>query len=167
MAAASDPHPESVNARLADFICGRKDEIIRAWVGRVQADQSLKAAELTPNQIRDHLPRLIDDLADTLRRVGSERVVEQSAEDAEKHGAERWQQGYDVANLLREIMHLREIFIYHLRIFEDTHPDLGTPARLFTHSAVHHFLDELGINAIERFLASEKRARRGASGLQL
>jgi hypothetical protein len=165
MAAPSDPQSESVNERLADFVCARKDEIIRAWVGRIQADESMKTEELTTNQIRDHLPRLLDDLADTLRRLGNDRVVEQTAEDAEKHGAERWQQGYNVAKLLREIMHLREIFIYHLRIFEDTHTDLGTPARLFTHSSVHHFLDELGINAIERFLASEKRARREASGL--
>ena len=164
MPVPSDPKSESVNERLADFLCARKDEIIRAWIGRVQADPSMDT-KLTTNQIRDHLPRLLDDLADTLRRHGNDRALEQTADDAEKHGVERWQQGYDVAKLLREILHLREIFIYHLRIFEDTHPDLGTPARLFTHSAVHHFLDELGINAIERFLASEKRARREASGL--
>ena len=165
MPASSDPQSEGVNERLADFVCARKDEIIRARIGRIQADESMQT-ELTPNQIRDHLPRLLDDLADMLRRHGSDRVVEQSTEDAEKHGAERWQQGYDVAKVLREIMHLRGIFIYHLRIFEDSQQDLGTPARLFTHSAVHHFLDELGINAVDRFLASEKRARREASGLQ-
>ena len=167
MPTSSEPDPESVNAQLAEFICGRKEEIIRAWLGRVQADPVVPTAALTPNQLRDHLPRLLDDLADTLRLQGNERVAEQTEEHAEKHGIERWQQGYDVVKLLREVMHLRGVFIYHLRVFEELHPDLGTAARLFAHSEVHRFLDEMDISGVVRFLQLEMEARRGGSGLQL
>ena len=163
MATVTEAHPDSVNGRLANFLCARKEEIIRAWMSRVRADPSIPSETLTTNQLRDHLPRLFDDLADTLRRYGSDTAA---ASDADKHGAERWQQGYNVGELLREIMHLRATFIYHLRIFEELHPDFGMAARLFANSAVHEFLDRMAIDATERFLESEKQARRNVSGLQ-
>jgi hypothetical protein len=150
---------------LAEFFCARKEEMIRAWIERVHTDASIPAETLTTNQLRDHLPRLFDDLADTLRSYGSETVAEQAAKDAGRHGAERWQQGYDVAEVLRETMHLRAVFIYHLLIFEESNADFGMAARLFANAAVHRFLDEIAIAATEQFLTSQKHALREASGL--
>lgn len=165
MAASAEAHPDSVNGRLATFLCGRKEEIIRAWISRVQADPSIPAETLTTNQLRDHLPRLFDDLAEILRHYGSEDAAEQAVKHAAKHGAERWQEGYDIAAVLREILHLRAVFIYHLRIFEELNPDFGMAARLFASSTVHQFLDEMGIDAVEQFLASARQARREVSGM--
>lgn len=156
---------ESVNARLADFFCGRKEEIIKAWIARLQRDPVIGTESLNMNQLRDHLPRLFDDLADLLRRYGSEEVLERTERDAEKHGGERWQQGFSLPALLREIMHLRAIFIYHLRVFEELHADFGTAARLFAHSTVHQFLDHMAIDATQQFLAADKQARRETSGV--
>ena len=158
---------ESVNGRLADFFCGRKEEMIRAWIARLQRDRAIATESLNTNQLRDHLPRLFDDLADVLRRYSSEDVLERTERDAEKHGAERWQQGFSLPALLREIMHLRGIFIYHLRVFEETHPDFGTAARLFAHSTVHQFLDQMAIDATQQFLAADKQARRETTGVGL
>ena len=166
MSKLSEPEADSVNARLAEFLCGRKEEMIRSWMGRVQADRAIPAESLTTNQLRDNLPRLFDDLADTVRRYGSDDIADRTAKDAEKHGAERWLQGFELPQLLREIMHLRAVFIFHLRIFEEQHVDFGSAARLYAHSTVHEFLDGLGIDATEQFLASDKQARRVASGLQ-
>ena len=158
---------ESINARLADFFCGRKEEMIKAWIGQLQRDPAIATDGLNTSQLRDHLPRLFDDLADLLRRYGSEDVLHRTERDAEKHGAERWQQGFSLPALLREIMHLRAIFIYHLRVFEEMHADFGTPARLFAHSTVHRFLDHMAIDATHQFLAADKQARRETAGVVL
>jgi hypothetical protein len=158
---------DSVNGRLADFFCGRKEEMTKAWVARLQRDPGIGTESLSANQLRDHLPRLFDDLADLLRRYGSEEVRERTERDAEKHGGERWQQGFSLPALLREIMHLRTIFIYHLRVFEELHPDFGSAARLFAHSTVHQFLDQMAIDATQQFLAADKHARRERSGVGL
>ena len=158
---------DSVNGQLTAFLCGRKDEIIRAWIARVRADSAMPTDALTTNQLRDHLPGLFDDLADTIRRYGSENVAAQARQNAEKHGAERWQQGYNISQLLREIMHLRATFVYHLRIFEEGQPDFGMAAMLFANGTVHAFLDQMTIDATERFLEAEKQARRAVAGLQL
>jgi hypothetical protein len=155
-----------VNAQLATFLCGRKDEIIRAWLARVRADGAMPTENLTTNQLRDHLPGLFDDLADTIRSYGSDNVEAQARQNAVKHGAERWQQGYTISQVLREIMHLRATFVYHLRIFEESHPDFGMAAMLFANTTVHAFLDQMAIDATERFLDAEKQARRDVAGLQ-
>lgn len=156
---------ESVNGRLADFFCGRKEEMIKAWMARLQRDPAIATESLNTNQLRDHLPRLFDDLADLLRRYSSEDVLQRTERDAEKHGAERWHQGFSLPALLREIMHLRGIFIYHLRVFEEMHADFGTAARLFAHSTVHQFLDHMAIDATQQFLSADKQARRETSGV--
>ena len=165
MGTPNEADPDSVNAQLAEFLCARKEEMIRAWIVRLQADAAIPVETLTINQLRDHLPRLFDDLADSLRRYGIRQVVERTEKDAERHGAERWQQGFNLTQLLREIMHLRAVFIYHLRIFEDLHAEFGTAARVFAHSAVHQFLDRMAIEAAEQFLTSDKQARRSGTGL--
>jgi hypothetical protein len=166
MTTSKEADADSINGRLAEFLCSRKEEMIRSWMGRVQADRSIAAESLTTNQLRDNLPRIFDDLADTILRYGSEDVASRAAKDAEKHGAERWLQGFELPELLREVMHLRSIFIYYLRIFEEQHAEFGTAARLYAHTTVHEFLDELGIDATERFLAAEKQARRTGSGIE-
>lgn len=165
MSTSTEADADSVNARLADFICGRKEEMIRAWIGRVKADAAIPSDTLTTNQLRNHLPRLFNDLADILRQYGSDDTARRTERDAEKHGLERWEQGFSLPDLLREILHLRAVFIYHLRVFEEMHPDFGTAARLFAHSTAHQFLDQMAIDATEQFLSSDKRARRAASGV--
>ena len=166
MSTSTEPDRDSVNARLAEFICSRKEEMIRAWLARVTADAAVPSSSLTTNQLRNHLPRLFDDLADIIREYNSEGAVQRAGRDAQKHGVERWDQGFSLIDLLREITHLRAVFIYHLRVFEEMHTDFGTAARLFANVTVHQFLDELAIDATERFLAAEKDARREVSGLK-
>jgi hypothetical protein len=41
MAAPAEPDADSVNAHLAEFLCSRKEEVIRSWMGRVQADPTI------------------------------------------------------------------------------------------------------------------------------
>src|SRR3712207_5981937 len=115
--ASDNADSESINLQLADFLCDRQEEIVRAWMGRVQADARVAAESLTTNELRNHIPRLLDDLAALLRKFGSDDATARVEKDAAKHGIERWEQGFDAIELLREIAHLRGVLIYHLRIF--------------------------------------------------
>jgi len=147
-----EAHPDSVNARLAVNLYAHRDEIINEWLERVRGDPAIPTGTLTTEALKNHLPQLFDDLAETLRHYGSDRVAKQSGKDAENHGATRWRQGYELPEMLREIKHLRAILIHHLRVFEEMNQDFGLAARLFISSTLHLFLDELGIEATEQFL---------------
>jgi hypothetical protein len=146
-------HPDSVNGRLADFLTTAKEAIITEWLERVRADPAIISTEvLSTVALKNHLPQIFDDLIETLRRYGCEVVAGQAVKDAEEHGATRMRQGYGLPEMLRELMHLRTILIYHLRAFEDMNPDDGMAARLFTATTLHSFLDKMAIDATEEYL---------------
>lgn len=152
----SEKNPESVNARLAAYLSEHQDGILLEWLDRVKADPTIPSESLTTVQIKDHVPHLFRDLEETLRHYGSEAVADKSADDAETHGETRWEQGYELSELLREIKHLRTILIYHLLAFEEIHPDFGAVSRLFAISTLHQFLDDMAIGATEEFVESQK-----------
>ena len=147
---------DSVNVMLADYLGMQKTAIISEWLKRVRDDAAITLTEtLTTRALTNHLPEIFEDLIDTLRRYGSEAVAEQSVKDAEEHGATRLQQGYELPEMLREILHFRAILIYHLRHFEDLNPEFGMASRLFISTALHRFLDEMMIDATEEYLWSQ------------
>lgn len=145
-------HPDSVNGRLARSLGSQREEIIEEWLLRVGKDPAIPTESLTTEQVRDHLPQLFDDLTNTLSLYGSEAVAEKSEKDGEEHGAARWEQGFHLTEMLREIMHLRAILIHRLGLFESTNEDFGMVARLFVTTTLHGFLDQMGINATEQYL---------------
>lgn len=147
-----EAHPESVNGRLANNLDTHRAEIMEEWLNRVGKDPLIPTESLTLEQVRDHLPQLFDDLTETLRRYGDENVAEQAEKDGEEHGAARWRQGFQLTEMLREIMHLRAILIRRLGLFEENNLDFGVVARLFVTTTLHGFLDRMGINATEQFL---------------
>lgn len=148
--------PASVNVQLADHLDAQKEAILNEWLERVRGDMAIIASDIlnTP-ALRNHLPEIFDDLIGTLRLYGNEAVAEQSVKDAGEHGVTRLRQGYELPEMLREIMHLRAILNYHLRHFEDMHAEFGMASRLFISTTLHRFLDEMMIDAAEKYLWSQ------------
>lgn len=145
-------HPDSVNGRLAAILDSQRNDIIKEWLDRVREDPAIPTDSLTLEQVRDHLPQLFDDLTQTLSRFGSEVVAEKSEKDGEEHGSARWQQGFELPEMLREVMHLRSILIHRIGVFEASNEDFGLVGRLFVTTTIHRFLDRMGINATEQYL---------------
>lgn len=159
---SEEAHPESVNGRLAKTLNLQRVEIINEWLIRVGKDPLIPTESLTLEQVRDHLPQLFDDLTKTLSRYGDTGVAEQSERDGEEHGAARWQQGFQLPEMLRELMHLRAILIRRMGHFEENNEDFGMVARLFVTTTLHGFLDRMGINATEQFLTQGLQEREDA-----
>ena len=148
--------PASVNVQLSDYLGTQKEVILNEWMVRVHGDASILASENLNNvALKNHLPEVFENLVKTLRFYGSEVVAEKSLKDAEEHGATRLSQGYELPEMLRELMHLRAILIYHLRQFEGLHPEFGATSALFISATMHRFIDEMMIDATEEYLWSQ------------
>jgi hypothetical protein len=143
--------PESVNVRLASYLCERREVIMLDWLDRLRADPKIANDSMTTLQGRDHVPNLFDDLAETLRLYPRTSTAEQSHKDGEEHGSTRWKEGYSLPEVLREIKHLRAVLVHHLAAFEELNPDFGLVPRLFATSMIHAFFDNLALDATERF----------------
>jgi hypothetical protein len=150
-------HPDSVNGRLARSFDSQREDIINEWLDKVRKDPDIPTDSLTWEQVRDHIPQLIDDLTGTLDRYGSEVVADQAEKDGEEHGFARWEQGFELPEMLRELMHLRAILIHRLGLFESKNEDFGMVARLFVTTTLHRFIDHMAINATERFMEQASR----------
>ncbi len=151
-------HPDSVNGRLAKSLESQREDIINEWLEKVRKDPEIPTDSLTWEQVRDHIPQLFDDLTGTLDRYGSDVVAEKAEKDGEEHGAARWEQGFELPEMLRELMHLRCILINRLGLFESKNEDFGMVARLFVTTTLHRFIDKMAINATEQFMEQAARA---------
>ena len=104
--------------RLSAFgkrLAERRADILASWAAKVDADPKLlTGASLPLAQLHDHLTALLEDFEARLGIVG--KAARQAAEDvqagdAAAHGLHRWQQGFDLAEVVRELGRLNETVV--------------------------------------------------------
>ena len=112
---------QNVLSAVATFLCEQRERITGLWIEAVRQDHEVVSANpLNDEDLADHLPKLFDDLAATLR---GEPVTEQANRDAEAHGEHRWQQHYSLEEVLKEMGIVSRMMLRHgLDAFEEAHP---------------------------------------------
>lgn len=103
-------------ATLAVHLARRREDLMRAWREAVDNDPTLTTGASLPRaQIDDHIPALLVDferrLATVDARVRPDATVEVASQqegNAAAHGLHRWQQGFDLAEVARELGRLNE-----------------------------------------------------------
>jgi hypothetical protein len=148
----TEAHPENIHGRLADYLESHKDAMTNEWVKRVREDPGVPTGSLTKLEIIDHLPLIFDAIIQALRQHRSDIAIEQLHQVAVRHTIVRWIERFNLQAVLREISLLRTGFIYHLRGFEEEHPDFGIVARLLASITIHRILDDMLIDAIDMYL---------------
>ena len=102
----------AVVSGLAQHLRDRQSQTVQTWLTAVRNDSDIKSARtLSEPELADHLPRLFNDLVDYLQRSGTEDCAKIVREEARKHGNQRWRQGYQLAELLREIAIIRRLIM--------------------------------------------------------
>lgn len=115
------PHQDIEIAALAAHLAQRRAAILAAWRRAVTSDPTLTTGASLPRaQLHDHIPALLDDYERALTSDGaagaSERRDDQAVQegDAAAHGLHRWQQGFDLAEVTRELGRLNECVVAEL-----------------------------------------------------
>src|SRR4051794_3676751 len=90
-------------ATLADHIDEHGAAILAVWRATVERVGDVPdVGRLSHAEFNDHIPDLRDRLSDRLRGRSVDAAVE-----GKLHGTDRWCRGYDIAELVLEIGHLR------------------------------------------------------------
>jgi len=144
--------PKSLSDCLANYLEKHKDLITASWVERVRNSLAVPTASMTRPEIIDHIPDIFDAIIQALRQPFNETAMEQIQETSGEHVVVRWQKGYDLYAVLREIAALRTEFIYQLRLFEETHPEFAMTQRLFASTTIHGILDYVICDGTNKFL---------------
>jgi signal transduction histidine kinase len=108
---------------LADHLKSRRDAILMAWRKAIKRDPSLTSGEPLPYaDLYDHIPALLSTFERQLRS-SSPAAVQQHEEvgqaQAAAHGLQRWQQGYDLREVTRELGKLNEIVVIELENYRE------------------------------------------------
>lgn len=122
-----NPKVEQLSA-LASELLERRDIILKAWraAGELAPERS-PASSLSRAQFNDHIPAVLDCLAHTIQALPAEddpRAGQSQAERVCEHGLQRWQQGYQLRELIREWGHLQMCVAGELERYEVNHPGL-------------------------------------------
>ena len=166
MTSLPSPSPEQqiVGCNLSNFLADRRQRILSEWITSVRCDKSVPAADaLTASQIKDHVPQILDDLNQTLCDAFNSQIKERAAWNASNHGNLRWQQNYDISQVIHEFASLRTILVYHLAEFSESRAaDFNGKTGLFAMVVLHSYFDRLIRYSVEQFVATSSVIKRPA-----
>lgn len=116
---------------LAAYIAQRRGAILQAWRQAVTSDPTLTTGASLPRaQLHDHIPALLVDFEQRLAAGAAESAADRKDAkkvqqgDAAAHGLHRWQQGFDLAEVTRELSQLNECVVVELDVYAAAHPEL-------------------------------------------
>src|SRR4051812_11246768 len=146
-------------ARFGQFVLDNQERIIRHWLTVVDRSPEVPGSEdLTYRQLLDHLPELCLELGSLLKRPDAPSIRDQAARDAGAHGRKRWQQGYNLAELIREVCLIRnDMLDVWLDVFLRENSASSAESRTAICKLVMRFFDDLVIESTVQF-ASEQIA---------
>lgn len=148
---------------LAAFIAERRAHIIGLWIEAVRQHSRLGASDdVTDQDLADHLPELFKDLEALLR---GEDVAEKLARDAERHGEHRWQQQYDLEEVLKELgIVCRVLLRESLDVFEREHPDTPKEQLYEARERILKFFEEAAAGSVRRYTDKQREQLNTAHG---
>jgi signal transduction histidine kinase len=149
-------------AALADYICSFREKITAEWTIAVRGDAQIPTADNLPlHQLVDHLPALFDDLANRLRRANISGPEPRAAKDARIHGRHRWQQGYNITEVLREVAVVRRMILLSVvPAFADQHPDFSSDVRAAAKRIIHEFFENMILSSVAQYVADQQTEMR-------
>ena len=123
----ANPAREQLRA-LASELLERRDAILEAWraAGEAAAERSI-APSLSRAQFTDHIPAVLDCLAHAIQASLGEQdplAHQTETETVSEHGLQRWQQGYQLREVIREWGHLQICVADELERYAAAHRSL-------------------------------------------
>lgn len=120
---------------LAGYFGLRRATILSQWQAMTRSDAQLSSAwSLSRSQLHDHIPDILDAFEQQLTAVHLTEVVRASSDrhrGGAGHGLHRWQQGYELREVMREWHHLHLCLIDEIARFEKSRPDIDRDVILF------------------------------------
>ena len=147
----------NATAMVAEHLDSHSEALIESWRSKILRHRDVpQSASLTYSDFLDHVPILIERMADRLRG----RSVD-IADAAEKHGRARFRQGYDMVEMVTELGHLRTALVESTFAYAREN-DFDLPSLEAAHSAIHEILNEATVESFRQFQEDSQAAAEGS-----
>jgi hypothetical protein len=128
------------------------EQIVRAWTDKVTSDKRVQTdAQLTYVQLVDHIPEIVEELKLHLANGNGKAAPEQG----KMHGRKRWQQGYDLKEVIRELMLLRTTLLEFIETYRGAMPQPSIEQLSKAYHSINIFIDEELYKTVEAYLESQ------------
>src|SRR6201985_2909668 len=99
---------------LVEHLAGQQSQIGEQVVLAIRSSGEIASSErLTNQQLIDHFPRLFADLVEYFLTEADSDTRGRTIEAALNHGMTRWQQGYELVEVIRELGIVRRSILNH------------------------------------------------------
>ena len=144
-------------SRLAEYLESQRDAVTEQWLLAVRRDPNIATADrLTHQQLVDHLPAIYQECCEFLRRRDTSVLVDDAQVDAKEHGEFRWQNGYRIDELIRELEAFRRIMAATVLRFVDVDVRFAGTLERQASALVHQFFGEVTVNSVKQFVKEQQ-----------
>lgn len=151
-------------AALARHLKARRTAILQCWRALVQADPNLSTpSSLSRAQFRDHVPKVLAALEASLLagHEAAAAVAEEHAAKGADHGMHRWQQGYNLQEVMREWTHLHLCLVDELENYVNDNPNADRDALATARRALARLCCEGMIESTSQFMRMQQTEAAG------
>jgi hypothetical protein len=129
-----------------------QETIVRTWTEKVTADRRVHTDErLSYLQLVDHIPQIVEELHDALGD-GEVRVLTEGRE----HGRQRWRQGYELKEVVRELTLLRVTLVEFIEHYRGALPPRPPEELTRSFHRINVFMDDEIYRTVEAYLDASR-----------
>ena len=148
-------------AAFADYIHQQRLVINRQWMLLVRESPDVPdALHISEAALQDHVPELLGDLVERLRRekVGSR---ETTSDHSRSHGREQWKAGYNISELIWEIYIIKRVLKQSVLVeFARIHPKYAATECVGAETVISDFFHRLMCDSVGQFVKEQQRVVR-------
>lgn len=135
------------------------ETIVRDWTEKVAADKRINSDErLTYVQLLDHVPQIVEELQRALSNNSSDgRMLREGGE----HGRQRWRQGYELKEVVRELTLLRVTLLDFLERYRGALSVRTTDELTSSYRKINLFMDDEIYRTVEAYIEATRAATGG------
>jgi len=140
-------------SHFAKHLRAHQPTITEAWIQAVKSDPGIPSSQrLTQAELSDHLPALFNDLIDYLQTSATEGTRQRVRQEAQRHGGQRWKQGYRLIELLRELGTVHQLLLRHgLRSFLQLHPEFSADSD-DARDLIRQYFEDATTGSVEQYV---------------
>ena len=131
-----------------------QETIVRTWTEKVTADRRVQSDDrLSYLQLVDHIPQIVEELHEALGAGhGEVPVLAQGRE----HGRQRWRQGYELKEVVRELTLLRATLVEFIELYRGALPPRPPEELARSFHRINVFMDDEIYRTVEAYLDASK-----------
>ncbi len=129
-----------------------QETIVRTWTEKVTADRRINSDErLSYLQLVDHIPQIVEELHDALGNVDMPVPTE-----GREHGRQRWRQGYELKEVVRELTLLRVTLVEFIELYRGALSPRPPEELARSFHRINVFMDDEIYRTVEAYLDASK-----------